>query len=99
MTRNRFEFIDDILCGVEATPERVTIARSLLEEEFKKSENTIRISRRYYNLMVDTLETVSRLMAWAGLAFAKDDKEDGHTQLKLAIELNDKMTEVLKKRG
>lgn len=97
MTRNRFEFIDDILCGVEATPERVKIARSLLEDDFKKSENTVQVDKTQHVLLATSLDALSALIAHAGMDFLSDNTEDGHEKLSLAIALIDRMSRVIKK--
>ena len=97
MTRNRFEFIDDILCGVEATPERVKIARSLLEDDFKKSEKTVQVDNAQYMLLVTSLDALSALIAQAGMDFLQDDPDDGHEKLTLGIALLEKMERAAKK--
>lgn len=96
MTRNRFEFIDDILCGVEATPEKVTIARSLLEDDFKKSEKMVRVDKAQHVLLVNSIDALSALIAQAGMDFINEEPDDGHEKLTLAIVLLDKMERVTK---
>lgn len=97
MTRNRFEFIDDVLVGVDATPERVKIARSLLEDEFKKTENSISVPKEQYMLLILSIESLPALISQAGLDFLSEDSDDGHEKLSLAIALLEKMGRVVKK--
>ena len=97
MTRNRFDFIDDVLVGVEATPERVKIARSLLEDDFKKSEKMVQVDKEQHVLLVTSLESLSSLLAFARMDFLCDKSEEGHEKLILAIALIEKMLRVTKK--
>lgn len=96
MTRNRFEFIDDVLVGVDATPERVTIARSLLEDDFKKSENSVRVPKEQYALLVLSIESLPALISQAGLDFLSENPDDGHEKMSLAIALLERMGRVAK---
>ena len=97
MTRERFEFVDDVLVGVDATPERVKAARSIVEDEFRKSANTVRVDKEQHELIVKSIDSLTDLIATAGMDFLLDAPIDGHTELGLAIELLRRMSRVIKK--
>ena len=97
MTRNRFEFIDDILCGVDATPERVEVARALLKEDFEKSENAISAPKCQHALTIESLDALGTSLALAGLDFIIGDSDAGHEKLANAISLIDSMNKQIKK--
>ena len=83
MTRNRFEYIDDVLVGVDTTPERVEVARLLLEEEYKNEIDHVSIDKHKIELLVDSLDIIYNMVWFAGVKFAGGD--EGHDELKRAL--------------
>lgn len=77
ISKGELELLDDVLCGVDANPRRVKMARDIA----RKVGDEIKTRRSFVQAIANDMETIRKEVAIAGMYFLCDAEIDGHKEL------------------